>query len=472
MVNSRLMNSRSVAVADLDRLRSGLHGDLIPPGDPQYETVRRVWNGAIDRRPAFIVRCIDADDVMRAVEFARRSNLEIAVRGGGHSTAGFSTTEGGAVIDLSPMKAVMVNPQDKTAHIDPGVMLGEFIQATQAYGLATNTGTVSDTGIAGLTLGGGVGWLMGKCGLTCDSVRSFDLVTADGRQVRANENENPDLYWGLRGGGGNFGIVTRFDFQLHPVGTILGGIVVHPLPRAREVLRFYRDLTRALPDELTLGCTILTPPDRSPAQPVIAIAVCYCGDLAEGERLITPLRKFGPPLVDLIHPMPYAGLFPMLDSGFKRGRNYHMKGRGVNTLSDEVIDALVNSADGLTSPFSQIIVLPVHGAASRIDAAETAFAFREEHHEILYVAGWEGEAAEKHVQWMRRGWQSLQPFASQKSYVNFMDDEGTARVRVAYGPNYERLVALKNKYDPDNVFHLNQNIKPTANPAVNRENTM
>jgi FAD/FMN-containing dehydrogenase len=465
MVTSPSVPVRKIAGGTgLASLSGALHGEMILPGDAAYETARRVWNGAIDRHPALIVRCADAHDVRRAVEFARHSHLDVAVRGGGHSFPGFSTCDGGLVIDLSPMKAVSVNAHDQLARAEPGVKLGELVEATQAYGLGTNTGTASDTGIAGLTLGGGVGWLMGKYGLTCDSVRSFDIVTADGRLLRANANENSDLYWGLRGGGGNFGVVTAFEYQLHPLGTILGGMVAHPLSRARAVLSFYRDFTRELPDELTPACAILTGPD---GQLVIGIVACWCGDLAEGERVIAPLRKFGPPLIDRIQPMPYAGLFAQLDASVPAGRCYHVKGGGIKALSDGAIDALVDSAEGMTSPYSTIALLPVHGAATRVGESETAFASREEHLEVLHLAAWEAGAAdkplpagEKHVQWMRQSWQALQPFASQRAYVNFLEDEGSARVRAAYGPNYERLVALKTKYDPDNLFHLNQNIKP------------
>ena len=321
------------------KLRASLHGQLILPGDPAYESARHIFNGAIDLRPAIIVRCVDANDVQHAVEFGRQSHLDIAVRGGGHSFPGLSTCDGGLVVDLSPMKAVSVNAQDRSARAEPGVTLGGLIEATQPYGLGTNTGTASDTGIAGLTLGGGIGWLMGKYGLTCDSVRSFEVVTADGRLLNANANENTDLYWGLRGGGGNFGVVTAFDYQLHPLGTILGGMVVHPLSRARAVLQFYRDFTRELPDELTAACAMLTTPD---GQPVIGILVCYCGDLSQGERVLAPLRKFGPPLVDRIQPMPYAGLFALLDSSVPAGRHYYVKGGSLPALSDGAIEALVD----------------------------------------------------------------------------------------------------------------------------------
>jgi FAD/FMN-containing dehydrogenase len=357
------------------------------------------------------------------------------------------------------MKAVSVNAQDRSARAEPGVTLGGLIEATQPYGLGTNTGTASDTGIAGLTLGGGIGWLMGKYGLTCDSVRSFEVVTADGRLLNANANENADLYWGLRGGGGNFGVVTAFDYQLHPLGTILGGMVVHPLSRARAVLQFYRDFTRELPDELTAACAMLTTPD---GQAVIGILVCYCGDLSQGERVLAPLRKFGPPLMDRIQPMPYAGLFALLDSSVPAGRHYYVKGGSLQALSDGAIEAIMDSAEGLTSPYSQIAMMPVHGAASRVSASDTAFAVREEHYEFFHLASWEDDGQERHVQWARQSYQMLERFMSQRAYVNFLGDEGTARVRAAYGPNYQRLVALKTKYDPENIFHLNQNIKPNT----------
>jgi FAD binding domain-containing protein/berberine-like enzyme len=442
----------------ISKLHAALHGELVLPGDVEYETVRRVWNGAIDRHPAFIIRCVDVNDVQRAIEFGSKNNLDIAVRGGGHSFPGFSTCDGGLVIDLSLMKAVSVNVHDPSARAEPGVNLGELIGATQAYGLGTNTGTASDTGIAGLTLGGGIGWLMGKYGLTCDNVRSFEVVTADGRLLRANANENPDLYWALRGGGGNFGVVTAFDYQLHPLGTILGGMIAHPMSRAREVLEFYRDFTRQLPDELILGCGTLTTPN---GQPVIGFLVCWCGNLSQGEQVIAPLRKFGPPLVDRVQPMPYAGLFAMLDPSVPRGRHYYVKGGSLPELSDGAIESLIDSAESMTSPYSQIAMLKFHGAASRVGATETAFPLREEHYEFMFQAAWEDDGEERHVQWARQT--SLQRFTTERTYVNFLADEEKGRVRAAYGPNYERLVALKTKYDPENIFHLNQNIKPNTN---------
>ncbi len=451
------------ASTNVQNLRAGLHGELILPGDIHYETARRIWNGAIDRRPALVVRCADVSDVQRALEFGRQSSLEIAVRGGGHSFPGFSTCDGGLVIDLSPMKAIVVNPQDRSARAQAGVKLGELIEATQVHALGVTVGIASDTGIAGLTLGGGLGLLMGKFGLTCDNVRSFEVVTADGRLLRADANENTDLYWGLRGGGGNFGVVTAFEYRLHPLGTILGGLVAYPLSQARAVLEFYREFCYKLPDELTVAFAII---DRPAGGQVAALGTCYCGDLAEGERILAPLRKFGHPLIDGVRPMPYAGLFPPIDASVPAGRSYYVKGGGaLQTLSNGAIDALVDSIEGLTSPYSHIFLTPVHGAATRVGPTETAFPLREEHYEFTFDAAWEDDGGERHVQWARQSHQMLQRFASDRAYVNLLDDGGAAAVRSAYGPNYERLAALKNKYDPTNVFHLNQNIKPSSSSA-------
>ncbi len=445
------------------KLRGALHGEVILPEDAGYESARRIWNGAIDRHPALVVRCVDAYDVQRALEFGRQTNLDIAVRGGGHSFPGYSTCDAGLVIDLSSMKAIAVNPQDGSARTQPGVKLGELTDAAQVHSLGVTVGIASDTGIAGLTLGGGLGLLMGKFGLTCDSVRSFEVVTADSRLVRADANENPDLYWGLRGGGGNFGVATSFEYQLHPLGMILGGLEAHPLSQARALLEFYREFCYKLPDELTVAFAII---DRPAGDQVAALGTCYCGDLAEGERILAPLRKFGHPLMDGIRPMPYTGLFPPIDASVPGGRSYYVKGGGaVQTLSDGTIDALVDSIEGLTSPYSHIFLTPVHGAATRVGPAETAFPLREEHYEFTFDAAWEDNGGERHVQWARQSHQMLQRFASERAYVNLLDDGGAAAVRSAYGPNYERLVALKNKYDPTNVFHLNQNIKPSASSA-------
>jgi FAD/FMN-containing dehydrogenase len=442
----------------IQELQARLRGQLICMGDDDYNDARRVWNGMIDKYPALILRCADVVDVVTAVQFARDQHLLVAVRSGGHSVSGHSVCDGGMVIDLSCMKGIWVDPKQKTAWAQAGLQLGEFVQATQPYGLATTTGTVGGTGLAGLTLGGGLGWFMGKYGLTIDNLLAVNLVTADGRVLKASATEHPDLFWGVRGGGGNFGIVTAFELQLHPVGPVLAGKIVYSMEHAREVLRFYREYTRTAPDELTAYASLLTTPAGLPA---IALSVCYCGLLEEGERAVSPVRKFGVPLVDLIRPRSYLKMITQADAGAPAGRRYDEKASTLSDLSDEAIEALVEYGTACTSPYSQILIQHVHGAASRVGASETAFALRGKSYVICMVAAWDGGEADRHSAWTERCWKALEPFATSGVYVNFLGHEGEGRVRAAYGVNYERLVALKNRYDPSNFFALNQNIKPT-----------
>ena len=382
----------------------------------------------------------------------------MSVRSGGHSMAGFGTNDGGMVIDLSCMKGICINPERQTAWAQAGLTLSEFVQATQAYGLATTTGTVGGTGLAGLTLGGGLGWFMGTYGLTIDNLLTVVLVTADGRVLRASATENPDLFWGVRGGGGNFGIVTAFEFQLHQVGPVLTGKVIYPMEHAREVLRFYRDFTSTAPDELTVYASFETTPV---GLPVIAIRLCYCGPIEEGERAVLPLRTFGAPLVDLIHPRSYLKLITQANAGAPAGRSYYEKASKLSDLTDEAIEAMVEYGTACTSPFSQVLIQHVHGAACRVDPDEMAFALRDESYVISIVAAWDVGEGKRHIAWTRAFWRALEPFTSSGVYVNFLGNEGEGRVRAAYGINYEQLVALKNRYDPTNLFRLNQNIKPT-----------
>jgi len=442
----------------LQEFKADLRGEVICPNDHGYDAARKVWNGMIDKYPALIVRCTDVVDAVHAVQFARDQHLLVAVRSGGHSVSGSSVCNEGMLIDLSPMKGIWVEREKKTVWAQAGLTLGEFVQATQAYGLATTTGTVGGTGLAGLTLGGGLGWFMGKYGLTIDNLLSVDLVTADGRVLRANATEHPDLFWGVRGGGGNFGIVTAFELQLHPVGPVLAGKVVYSMEHAREVLRFYREYTRTAPDELTAYASLLTTPAGLPA---IAISVCYCGLLEKGERAVSPVRKFGVPLVDLIRPRSYLKLITQADAGAPAGRRYYEKASTLSDLSDEAIEALVEYGTACTSPYSQVLIQHVHGAASRVGPSETAFALRSKSYVICMVAAWDGGEVDRHIAWTRACWKALEPFATSGVYVNFLGHEGEGRVRAAYGVNYERLVALKNRYDPSNFFALNQNIKPT-----------
>ncbi len=432
---------------------------MILPGDDNYDRVRRVWNGSIDRYPALIVRCADVIDVVTTIQFARNQHLPVTVRGGGHSVAGYAVSNDGLLIDLSRMKGIWIDPLKSIAQAQAGLTLGEFIHATQLFGLATPVGNVSGTGLAGLTLGGGLGWLMGKYGLTIDNLLSVDLVTADGQVLTASAIQYPDLFWGVRGGGGNFGIVTSFEFQLHPVGPVLAGKVVYPMSKAREVLHLYRDYTSSAPEGLTAYASLMKTRD---GLPVIAINLCYYGDLEEGQRIVEPLRKFGSPLADLIRPKSYFKVISLADAGAPAGRSYYEKASTLKQLSDEVIDTIIHYGTTSTSPFSQVLLQHVHGAVSRVPPAETAFALRDEHYSLSILAAWEQGEANAHIAWTHAFWLALEPFASSGVYVNFLGDEGEARLRASYGANYERLVALKNKYDPSNFFHVNQNIKPTV----------
>ena len=446
--------------ATLREFKAHVRGDVISPGDPAYDANRKVWNGMIDVYPASIVYCAEVADVVSAVQFAHEHHMLVAVRGGGHSISGSSVCDGGVVIDLSRIKGVLVDAEQKTVWAGAGLTLAEFVEATQAHGLATTTGTVGGTGVAGLTLGGGLGWLMGTYGLTIDNLLAVDLVTANGHLVRASASEHSDLFWGVRGGGGNFGIVTAFEFQLHPVGPLLSGKVVYPIAQAREVLRFYREYTKNAPDELTAYACLSTTPDGAPA---IAINLCYCGPLEEGERLVEPVRTFGAPLVNLIRPRSYLNMINQANRGAPAGRCYYEKATTLPVLSDEAIEALVAYGSTCTSPWSQILIQHVHGAATRVSPTETAFALREESYVICIVVAWDKGAASqtnRHIAWTRACWRAIEPYANSGVYVNFLGDEGEGRVRAAYGGNYERLVALKNRYDPHNFFARNQNIRP------------
>ena len=378
------------------------------------------------------------------------------------ATAGKGTCEGGLVIDLSPMKRVEVDPVKRVVWVQAGLTLGELIRETQAFGLALPVGTASDTGLSGLTLGGGMGWLMGKYGLTIDNLLAVEIVTADRCVLRSSADEHADLFWAVRGGGGNFGVVTDFEFQLHPLGALLAGPVFYPLSRAREVQHLYREITRKAPDELTAYAGFATLPDGRPA---VALAVCYCGTLEEGERLVAPVRSFGPPLLDLIRPMPYLELIALNDAGVPRGRHYYNKARSLTKLDEQVLETIIDFASSRTSPLTTIVIEHVHGAACRVGAHETAFALREEHYVLHILTAWNEGATSKagtHIRWTRDFWAATAPFAVDETYANYLTDEDEARVQAGYGANYEQLVRVKNTYDPTNVFHINQNIKPTV----------
>ncbi len=441
-------------------LRAGLRGPVLRPGDAGYDAARTIDNAMIDRRPALIARCAGVADVRAAVQFGRANDLLVSVRGGGHNVAGSAVCDGGLMIDLSPMKGLRVDPAGRTARAEPGVTWREFDHETQAFGLATTGGVISTTGIAGLTLGGGVGWLNGRFGLACDNLVAADVVTADGQLVHASERDSADLFWGLRGGGGNFGIVTSFEYRLHALGpTVLAGPVFHPASRAREVLRFVRDFTAAEPDELTTYAGLLTGPDGAP---LVGVVVCYAGAPADGERLVAPLRRFGPPLVDQIGPMPYVAVQRMFDEAFPPGRYSYWKSSLAAELSDDLIEAVAEHMARVPSPHSAVMLEHYHGAYARKGPGDTAYPHRRPTYDVVIIANWVDPARhDDNVKWARGLFQAVQPQLSRGAYVNFLDaDDGADRVRAAYGDNYDRLAALKRRYDPTNFFRMNQNVAP------------
>ncbi len=444
----------------IKEFRESVRGDVLSPGDAGYDAARKLWNAMFDKRPALIVRCAGTADVIHSVRFAREQDLVVSVRAGGHSLAGKSVCDDGLVIDLSHMKGIRVDPVRGTAQAQPGLLLSEFDRETQAFGLATTAGIVSHTGIAGLTLGGGYGWLAGKYGLTCDNLLSADVVTGDGRLLTASANENEDLFWGLRGGGGNFGIVTSFEYRLHPVGPVLGGMVLYPLKKAKEVLRVFHEFSNTAPDEVSTAAVVLTGPDGNP---VVALAACYCGALDQGEEVLKPLRTLGSPLADLIAPRRYVEMQSLLDETFLPGRFRYEKARMIRNFSDGLVEVLVAYGRTMPTPFSLIYFQQLHGAASRVGVNETAFPHRYDHYQCGVHGATENPSdSEKIILWARECWQALQPFAEQAVYANVLAVDEDDRVRAALGPNYDLLVALKNKYDPTNFFRLNANIKPTV----------
>ena len=444
-----------------DKLKASLRGGLLSPGDDRYDETRKVWNGMIDHRPALIARCVGVADVVETVTFARDHDLLVSVRGGGHNIAGKAVCDGGLMIDLSLMRGIEVDPLKRTARVEGGATLGELDGATQPFGLATTAGVVTHTGVAGLTLGGGVGRLARKYGLACDNLLSVDLVTADGQVVRTSATGNPELFWGVRGAGANFGVATSFTFQLHPVGPgVLGGVVVHPLEKADAALRFHYEYSRSAPDELSADAFFLTSPD---GDPVFAISVCYVGSMEQGERVLEPLRRFGPPLVDEIGPIAYTEVQSAGDAFFPIGLHYYWKSHFLEEIADDAIEATVSHFARAPSPRSLIVFQQFGGAVSRVDRSETAFRHRNAQYDNFPASVWtDPRESEMHKQWVREWWGIMSPFSIGAEYVNNLGEEGEDRVRAAYGDNYERLVALKNKYDPTNFFRLNANIQPSA----------
>ncbi|NTU83122.1 MAG: FAD-binding oxidoreductase [Chloroflexales bacterium] len=449
-----------IDIAAIAALKGRMRGELLTPGASSYDDARRLVNGRFNRQPAMIARCRNAQDVAHAVIFAREHGLEIAVRSGGHSVLGYSVVDGGMMIDLSQMRQIAVNAERRIARVQPGATNGEVVQTTAAYGLATTTGTCATVGMGGSTLGGGIGWLMGRFGATVDNVLAFEIVTADGEIRTASADEHPDLFWALRGGGGNFGVVTAITYQLHQIGPVLGGMALFPLAAAPLALRQYYHLTSAAPDELIAHAIMTTVPDFGPALVVQAV---YSGeDLAEGDRVLAPLRRFGPPAADLIAPRSYVEAYMMLTPPTLPGLAYHDTAYTLRQPSDAAIDAMIDSALERPSPMSLINIHQFHGAATRVAPEATAFALREPHYSVVNIGAWPEGAGEAETTWTWMARARMAPYASKGLYVNFLGDEGEGGVREAYRANYDRLAVIKARYDEDNIFRRNQNIKPAA----------
>jgi len=458
-VGSQISGTPELGAEALRKLETSLRGEVLRPNQPGYDSARTLHNAMIDKHPALIVRCREVTDVLRAVEFAHLHNLLVAVRGGGHNVAGKALCDNGMVIDLGAMKGIRVDSASRTVRAEAGLTWGEFDRETQGFGLATTGGFISTTGIAGLTLGGGLGWLMRKYGLACDNLRSVKVVTADGQLRTADVSENPDLFWAVRGGGGNFGIVTSFEYQLHPVGQMLAGVVFFPLEQADAALRFYRELMSTAPDELMAYAVFLTSPDGAR---MFAIPVCYVGPLEAGEQKLRPLRSFGRPAADLVRPMGYLEIQSMFDAGFPAGRLNYWKSSFLRELSDKAIDTMVAHFAAVPSAFSAVAIEPFGGAVGRVGIDETAFPHRRALYSLVIVGMWTGPAeSATNIRWTREFWNAMQPFSSEAVYVNYLDTDDSDRLQAAYdATTYRRLRLLKEKYDSENFFRVNQNIDP------------
>ena len=471
-VTIRSLSGHDIALPDhvLAQFRSALHGRLLTPGTIGYDDARTIWNAMIDRRPALIARCVDAQDVAAAVRFARENSLLTSIRGGGHNIAGTALIDDGFTIDLSPMRLVHVDPVTRVVRVEGGATLGDVDRATQEYGLATPLGINSTTGVAGLTLGGGFGWLSRSLGLTSDNLLAADVVNAAGEQLRASASENEDLFWALRGGGGNFGVVTNFELRLHPVGpNVLAGLVIHPLDDAKSVLRFYRTFAPEAPEELACWFVMRKAPPLPflPAKwhgrEVLVLAACYSGDIADGERILEPLRQFGHAIADVIAPQPFAGWQTILDPLLTPGMRNYWKSHDFLDLDDGLIDVLSDFARRLPDPNTEIAFAQLGGAISRLTNTDTAYARRESQYLVNVHGRWADAASDvAGIRWARDLFNDAAPYSTGSVYVNFLSGDDESRVRAAYGANYDQLVALKNRYDPTNLFRVNQNIRPTA----------
>jgi len=455
---------------DFEALDGRLHGELLHPGDDGYEEARTVWNGMIDRYPAAVARCTGAADVTAAVEFAREREPPLAVKGGGHNFAGTAVCDDGLVIDLSPMDGVRVDPDSRTARVQAGATWADFDHETQAFGLATTGGIVSTTGVAGLTLGGGQGYLARTHGLAIDNLVGADVVTAEGELVRASTEENSGLFWALRGGGGNFGVVTSFEFDLHPVGPeIMGGAIFHPSADAADALRFYREFAADAPDELACYALIARVPPEPPfpeavrGDPAVAFAVCYAGPIDEAEAELEPLRAFGDPILDGVRPLPYATLQSSFDDGAPEGHRWYSKSHYLGELSDGAVETILEYTDPFPGPLTQVALEPMGGAINRVEPAATAFPHRDAAYSFGIWPGWDDpDRDDEFVAWAREFHEAMAPYATGGVYANYLDRDEADRIRAAYGENYDRLVEVKNEWDPDNLFRMNQNVAPTV----------
>jgi FAD/FMN-containing dehydrogenase len=456
----------TVTVLDAERLEAfsmAFSGAVVNPDDDRYDDARRVHNGLIDRRPALIARCRGTADIVDAIALAREAGLEISVRGGGHSIAGRCVADGALMIDLSEMKGIYVDPAERTIRAQGGVSWAEFNREAAVHGLATPGGTVSTTGIAGLTLGGGVGWLSSAHGLAADNVLSIELVTSGGDVLDVTADSHPDLFWALRGGGGNFGVATSFEYRLYPLREVVGGVIAYPFEAAGDVLRFYREITQSYSDELTLLCGLIHAPDGSGTK-LTAFVICHSGSSDQAEKDLAPLRAFGEPVMTEVGPMPYPVVNTLFDAGYPRGALNYWKSSFLKSLDDELIDVTIDAFASTPSPMTPIVFEHFHGAVTRVGVTDTPVPHREVGYNVLITTVWtDPGATEENVSWTRQTFEAMRPHFVDRRWLNyFSDDDATDALRAAYGPNYDRLVEVKRRYDPDNVFHLNHNIDPTA----------
>lgn len=453
----------------VSNLQERFRGTLLRPNDEGYDEARTIWNAMIDRKPAIVAQCAGVADVIAAVNFARNHDLLVSVKSGGHNVAGNAVCDDGLVIDCSPMKSVRVNPDARTVRVEPGVTMGELDHETQAFGLATPGGVISTTGVAGLTLGGGWGWLSRSYGLSIDNLRSVDVVTAKGELLRASETENQDLFWAVRGGGGNFGVVTSFEFDLVEVGPeVLSGLIIHPFEDAVELLKFHQEYAADAPDEVCCYAVIMTAPpepfipEEVQGTMVAALIMCYSGSIEDGEEALRPLREFGNPIVDVVQPNPYAGFQQALDAGYEPGLRNYWKSQFVPRLPEEAIDTIVEYAATMEGPLSAVLIEHLGGAIARTAPDATAYRHRNAAFSFNVFPRWDDPADDDaQLEWAQEFFDAMAPYAMDGVYVNFLSQEGDERVRSAYGDNYDRLVELKNEWDPENLFRVNQNVEPS-----------